>query len=640
MLSITVAASPKSALNYQHFAHLPLISNVTVSPDGKHIAAIYQAESGPAVVVSKFGSQDISVVAKLDKDRDRLDQVTWSGPKRLIIESSISQRQNKDYWRKSFYYAVNIDGSNLLQIMPQPIAIGTKWEKQAGTRVRLISNLPTDQDHILVQVFDARDKAQSVFKVNILNNEFEKQFINKYNVDSWFVDSKGRVTLGIGVKENEPEMLQYWYRKDGEGEWALINEYRNMSGDTFTPLLIQNEKLWVLSDRELNRDAIWEFDPQTAKFGDLVYSHPKYDVSRVVMNGDRTRAIGVSYTEHFQETHYFNGNDTSVNTIVANSFPNYETVIGSRDLSSQKLMIIAYKNDSPAKYFWLDLAEGKAGFWFSQYPYLEGQQLGKTEPFDYTARDGMQLHGYLTMPVNVQAGKKPPLVVLPHGGPFGPRDDQSFDYLVQFLANLGYAVVQPNFRGSGGYGSVYQTAGYKQWGLAMQNDVYDSVEWLKSQGKVDTSNACVVGWSYGGYVGLTASYQQPDAFKCIVSIAGVSDIERHARENSLRRSALSEFTKQAIGDISISADAKQLENASAINFLDKIKAPILLIHGRKDTQVHFNQSSDFYEAADDAGVDIDYIEYETGTHYLDEYNNRLDAFKHIEKFLKKHLKAK
>ena len=521
MVTTSINAASKTTLNYQHFAHLPLVSGVTVSPDGNYVAGVLQSKDGPSVIVSKFGSQEINIVAKLSKDKDRIENVNWSGSNRLIIASSVSERYLKDHWRTSHYYAVNIDGSNLLQIMPQRSRYGNKWEKKAAARVHLISNLPSDDDHVLVQVYDHKDKGQSVFKVNIHTNKFEKQFINRYNVRSWFVNSKGRVTFGIGFKKSEPEVVQYWYRGDGSDEWEMINEYKNMSGDTFSPLLIQDGKLWVKSNRELNREAIWEFDPKSAKFGELIYAHPKFDVTSVILNGDKTKAIGVNYVDHFYETHYFDDADTSINSLVADTFPGYKSVIGSRSLDSKKLMIVAYKNDSPAKYFWLDLAQNKAGFWFSQYPYLERSQLGKTEPFSYTARDGMELHGYLTMPAGLKEGEKPPLIIHPHGGPFGPRDNQSFDYMVQFLSNMGYAVLQPNFRGSGGYGSVYQTAGYKQWGLAMQNDVYDSVEWLKGQNIVDTTNACVVGWSYGGYVALTASYQKPDAYKCIVSIAGV-----------------------------------------------------------------------------------------------------------------------
>ncbi len=639
LISMSVDAA-KSKLNYQHFAHLPLISKASVSPDGEHTVAILNSEQGPAVVVSKFGSPELKTLALLKQGHDRIDGITWAGSKRVLIVASYSAEYSKKRWRQSRYFAVNIDGSNLVEIKAPEYRQATKWEREWSKQITLIDNLPNDNDHILVQVYDYKDKGQTVFKVNIHDSSFEKVFINKYNVSQWVVDDKGNVVFGFGTKEYEPDVLQQWVKVPSSDDWKLIKEYKNMTGDTFNPVGYQDDMLYVISDRELRRDALWTFNVKTGEFGDLVYAHPKYDIEGVIYNSERTRIIGAEYREHFYESHYFNDADKGLHTLVANSFPGYETVITGRSEDSKRLLVMAYKNDSPTKYFWLDLKKKAGGFWFSQYPYLEGQQLGKTEPFTYTARDGLEIPGYLTMPANVKKGKKAPLVILPHGGPFGIRDDQSFDYLVQFLANLGYAVIQPNYRGSGGYGSDYQTKGYKEWGRAMQNDLYDAIDWVAKNNIADTKNACFVGWSYGGYAALTAAYQKPNDYKCIVSIAGVSDIAMHADEHSRRRSALSDFTTTAIGDVNNEEEKTLLEQASAINFIHKIKAPIFLVHGKNDTQVHFGQSADFYKAADKAGLDVDYIEYDTGTHYLDEYNNRLEAFKHIEKFLKKHLKAK
>ncbi len=640
VISSSSIAASKNGLNYQHFAHLPLIAKASVSPNGQFIVGILNSEEGPSVVVSKFASPELNTIAMLKEGQDRIDWITWVGSKRLLISASYSAEYGKKRWRQSRYFAVDVDGSNLVQIKAPDYRQATSWEREWSKQITLIDRLPEDNDHILIQVYDYKDKAQAVFKVNINTNDFEKLFINRYNVSQWIVDNNGNVVFGFGTKDGEPDVLQNWIKDPSSNDWKMIKEYKNMVSDTFEPVGFQDGKLLVLSDRELRRTALWSFDVTTGEFGEMVYAHDKYDLSGVIFNSDRTRLIGVEYREHFYKSHYFDQEDANLNNLVANSFPGYQTVITGRSKDSKQLLVMAYKNDSPTKYFWLDLKQKKGGFWFSQYPYLEGKALGKTEPISYVARDGIEIPGYLTLPPVKSSKALPPLVILPHGGPFGVRDDQGFDYFVQFLANLGYAVVQPNYRGSGGYGSNYQASGYKEWGLAMQNDLYDAIEWIKANKIADTTNACFVGWSYGGYAALTAAYQKPDDYKCIVSIAGVSDIMMHADENSRRKSALTDFTRIAIGDVNNKEDAQQLKQASAINYINKIKAPMLLIHGQNDTQVHFNQSSDFYEAADEAGLDIDYIEYETGTHYLDEYNNRLDAFKHIEKFLKKHLKAK
>ncbi len=638
-LAISYAVSANPNLNYQHFAHLPMITGAKVSPDGKFIAAIHQSEAGPSVVVAKFGSTEIATVAKLKKDKDRIDEVLWLSPKRLLISASYSERYNKNRWRVPHFYAVNIDGTEVLSINARVDRSAPFWKQKRAKELTLVSSLPDDPEHILLQGYDLKDNAQAVYKVNVHTKAFDKSFVNQYRVVKWLADRNGNVQFGYGYKKNEPEVKQYWYRPDNHAEWKMINERRNMTGDTFAPMSIQDGKVMILSDRELNREALWEFNPKKGEFTKLVYAHPEFDLTGVVLSDDKTRVVGVNYVDHYPKTHYFAESDGKVSKAVANSLVGYNTIIASRDKSKQKMLVLAYKNNSPTKYFWFDFSNKSGGFWFSQYPYLEGQKLGATMPFSYQAKDGMQLHGYLTMPPSSIADKKPPLVVMPHGGPFGPRDDQVFNYMVQFVANMGYAVLQPNFRGSGGYGKLYQTSGYKQFGEKMQTDVYDAIDWLEQQGNVDVSNACIMGWSYGGYVALTAAYQKPKQYQCIISVAGMSDVYKVADEGTKVRSSLSEFYKGSYGDTAIKAEAEQLKQASAINYVEKIRSPILLIHGINDTQVHYGQSVDFYEKAKDAGVDVDYIEFKSGTHYLDENNNRLEAFKAIEQFLSKHLKV-
>lgn len=635
LLIISSMVLADSSLTHQHFAHLPMITGAKVSPDGKHVAAIYQSQKGPSVVVAEFGKRALGTVAQLKQGRDRIDEVVWAGSKRLLISASYSERYSRDRWRVSQFYAVNYDGSDVMLITPKANKNQASWTKE----LTLLSTLPNDDEHILVQAYDTRDKGQAVYKVNIYNNKFTKLFINKYRVRKWYADRDGNVRFGFGFKKNEPEVMQYWYRPDNDAEWKMINERRNMSGESFDPIGLFDGKLLVLSDREIGRDALWEFDPEKGEFKTLIYKHPKYDVTGVQLSSDRTRAIGATFQAHYPESHYFSDADAELSKAVAASIPGYKTVIASRDNSKKKMLVFAYKNDSPTKYFWLDFQNNAGGIWFSQYPYLEGKKLGATKPFTYKARDGMELNGYLTMPVTLPEGKKAPLVIMPHGGPFGPRDNQVFDYMVQFVANMGYAVLQPNFRGSGGYGNQYQTSGYKQFGLKMQTDVYDAIEWVKSNPLVNTENACMFGWSYGGYAALTAAFQQPDNYQCIVSVAGMSDLYKVVDDGIRRRSAIAEFYKESYGDVNVLAEAEQLKLASPINHVKKIKAPVLLIHGMNDTQVHYGQSEDFYEKADEAGVDIDYLEFKSGTHYLDENTNRLEAFKAIESFLSKHLKV-
>jgi dipeptidyl aminopeptidase/acylaminoacyl peptidase len=244
------------------------------------------------------------------------------------------------------------------------------------------------------------------------------------------------------------------------------------------------------------------------------------------------------------------------------------------------------------------------------------------------------LTGYLTMPLEWE-GDKPSLIVHPHGGP-SSRDYQYFDPFVQFFANHGHAVLQVNFRGSNGFGTEFNQAGWRQWGQAMQQDVYDAVEWLEQQDLIDTDRKCVVGASYGGYVALVAAYQKPHEYKCIASIAGISDLYELARLDSLYRSRKA-FIGMEVGDPYDANDKQMMQENSPVNHVQEIRAPLLVIHGTEDTRVRINQTRQFYNRATQLKVGIEYLELEDGTHFLDEYNNRLAVFEALDKFLEANL---
>lgn len=487
-------------------------------------------------------------------------------------------------------------------------------------------------------MYDRKDKATSVFKVNIYENSFKKTFTNTINVGGWSANEKGEVLFGIGIDDDDwdRETTLFWARETVESEWKLVKQRKAFQGENFVPLLVKEGKLYVISDHDTGRNALWLFDIKTAEFEKVLWKHDKYDVLRAFYNSDLTEIIGVSYAEHFTHTEFFNEKESKAYRVASNSLKGYHTSIASLSDDRNQVLVLAQKPNLPTKYFWLDLNKNTGGFWYSQYPYLEREELGVTMPVAFNARDGLDINGYLTLPPKT-LNKKPKLIVHPHGGPFGPRDYQFFNPYVKYMASLGYAVLQVNFRGSGGYGTAFQVKGYRQWGKKMQEDVYDAVDWLRQQNLVDTSQACIVGGSYGGYVALTAAFQKPDDYKCIVSIAGIPNLYDLAVQDSKFKGGLKAHTRERVGDPDDKVIAKELKFYSASNHIDKIKSPILLIHGDKDSRVRESQSSEFYNKAKRAGKDITYVNFKYGTHFLDEHDNRQAAFKSIGEFLQKHL---
>lgn len=626
-LALTASAEE---LPYTSFAHLPIVDEPEISPDGKYVALIVNSDEGPSVNVAEFGSREMTPVARLKFGVDRIEWIEWANNERLLIASSQSMLFYGDRIRAGRLFSVDKDGGNLQHIRRRTVKEPSPWTVNLDT-TQVIDWLIDDPQHILMQLYDELDEAWSVFKVNIYENEFEKLFSNSFEVSNWDTDGRGNVVFGYGY---DNDMVSSWYRPDNNSDWEKIYERQAFVDEYMEPIVVNDNKAIVFSDHELGRDAIWRYDISTGKYEELLFAADGYDVAHAILSVDRTEVIGASYFDDSRVDHYFADSDTATAKLVAQSFANYQTSIVTISKDRKRMIVRATRDDTPPKYFWLDLDTGKGGIWFSQYPYLEKQVLASKQPIEFEASDGLKITGYLTLPPGVDS-KKARTIVFPHGGPRA-RDYKDFDPYVQFFANRGYAVLQVNFRGSTGFGNSFELAGYREWGQAMQQDVYDAIDWLTEQDVVNTEHMCAVGISYGGYVALTAAFQRPEQFDCIVSMAGVSDLAELTSTESRFSRDKTVITK-LIGDPTDDADETRMEQVSPLNNLRAIKRPILLIHGTFDTQVHVKQSQKFYKMAERAGIDVEYVELERGTHYFDENVNRQAVFEALDQFLETHL---
>ena len=262
---------------------------------------------------------------------------------------------------------------------------------------------------------------------------------------------------------------------------------------------------------------------------------------------------------------------------------------------------------------------------------LKGKVLAATRPVSYQARDGLIIHGYLTLPPG-RTPKGLPLVIMPHGGPFGVRDNGDYDPYVQFLANRGYAVLQPNYRGSESYGRVFEEKGNGQWGRAMQDDLDDGMDWLAKEGIADAKRVCMVGASYGGYAALWAATRNPERYRCAASLAGISDVGRQLRysADSFHSAKAARDWKQRVQGDAGAADISPLAQ------VEKLKVPIFLAHGKEDTRVPIKQSALYAKALAAAGKPFEYVAYDNEGHGLDDPVHLQDYFDRLEAFLKKY----
>jgi len=287
---------------------------------------------------------------------------------------------------------------------------------------------------------------------------------------------------------------------------------------------------------------------------------------------------------------------------------------------------------NPGRYYVYYLGTGKMHLLLTPYDQLVGKKLSAMESVSYRARDGLEVPAYLTLPTG-RAVKSLPLIVMPHGGPF-VRDEWGYDVDAQFLANRGYVVLQPNYRGSTGYGKAYVEKGMGQWGRAMQDDLDDGVKWLVEQGKVDPKRVCIMGSSYGGYAALWAAARNPEIYRCAISFAGISDVRAMLAYDRRAFSAPRYFRnwrERVQGDRDF-----DLDTISPLRAVDRVNIPLLIAHGEKDDNVPMTQSRRMHEALNKAKKAHEYVVYPGERHGLQEVSNNVDFLTRVEAFLAKH----
>ena len=608
------------------FAQLPIIEQPKISPDGSKIALIYNKPDGPTVSVAPFGSLDFTILASLKLGRDRVDSVHWSGNNYIIVSASYPQRANGDQYRASRLYVFDIANETSKELTERRFT-KKSWYEYASFRI--VSLLKNDPEHILVSTYDDKDRAYAVFKVELSTAKYKKIQKNEYDISSWSADHQGIVRLGVAYdKKQEKVTRTIWYRDKAESELVKLHSRVLGEGETFDVIGLSKEgdKAYILSDRETGRESVWLFDIVSGEFESLVYSNPDYDVAAGIHNSEG-ELIGVRYADDFIRNYYFNQKDSELEAHMATLIKGEHVTVVSKSSDKTRVLAAKQSDNHPAMYFYLDLTANRGGVWISEFPYLSKMAFPQVENITFNATDGTEISGYLTMPVNVE---RPPLIVYPHGGPHS-RDYKYFNREIQYLASLGYAVLQVNFRGSEGFGSDFETAGYFQWGKLMQQDVYDAMDWLVSTQRVSADKACIVGGSYGGYVALTAAFQQPDRFDCAISIAGVSDLKKLVEDEDQFG-----FYTGHIVNVADDAELDALAKVSAINYIDKIKIPLLLLHGTKDTRVPYGQSEDFYDDAK-RKIDVKYVEIKNGTHFFDDQQSQQILYSEMTQFLSRHL---
>jgi dipeptidyl aminopeptidase/acylaminoacyl peptidase len=586
--------------------------DVRISPTGEYLAATVMAtEDTGSLVVLRMSDMKMTGNFKL-AGRSFVGGFEWASDERLVFTVAKSDGAKTNPGLTGEIYAMNWDGKR------QELLIGPRKDGRAGF---IEDMLEANDKFILVSVYDSGNREGTYPTLERMNiSTGARTVVARAPIlnASFLADHDGKARFAWGDTIDLKQRV--FYRAAAGGEWEVVND-EAASNQRWTPLAFSKDgaRVYLQASQPTGPDAIESMDIATRE-RTRVARDDNVDPMGLLFAFDRIEPIGVAYMDGLPRTEYFDIEqpDIAVRRSLEASFKGQWLSINSATRDQRKLVLRVRSDRNPGEFFLFDRDERKATYLLSTREWIEPDKMAPMKPISYTARDGLVIHGYLTLPPGSD-GKKLPLVINPHGGPIGPFDAWGFNADVQILAQHGYAVLQVNFRGSGNYGDAFTRAGYRQWGGGMIDDMSDGVDWAIAQGIADPARVCIYGASYGGYAAAMSLVREPQRYQCGVGYVGVYDMPMmYTRGDIPDRDAGKNFLAETLG-----SGQDGLKAISPVHQVAKIEDPIFIIVGNDDFRAHPDHSRALRRALADAGKPHEWMERDFEGHgYFKVENNR------------------
>jgi dipeptidyl aminopeptidase/acylaminoacyl peptidase len=621
------AAPPPPAEVYAAPAQVRLAA---LSPSGRYIAVVSQQNN--LDVLRVYDADDLKGGWKAQANVMELANVRWlqwKGDDRIvfseIMPAFFGSSAGGRMVQKTQLYSIDRQLKKFINLSARP----KNWTEQPNIQDDVVSFLPGDPNHILVSIDWRSPIYPAVRKVDVRDGSSDILQDRDSRVLGWVADDAGVPRLAYGDPTKKGPGL---YRVGAKG--ALTPFEPKGTGDTFQVLGFDRtpDRLVVLSDHEGGTAGLYVYDLGKDAFTERLFKDPAHDVDDVVWSFDHSTVAGAEYDVDVSQ-------QSIIDPAYRKTLDDVEAIVGKKGLAvlsatpdGRRLVVASEESGRPVETWWVDLAAHEARPFVRANPALDAAQMAKVEAVTFKARDGVDIPGYVTLPVGVARLadlKGAPFVLMPHGGPQS-RADADFDFETQFIASRGYAVFEPNFRGSSGYGAAFQAAGRRAWGEVVQDDLADAAGWLTAQGYADKDRMCVAGWSFGGYAALMASIRHAPLFKCAVSVAGPSDLELLIQNDAVYYGGDHE-AQILIGRAW--KDRARLHEDSPVLHASEVGPPVLLVHGRADWTVLVDHSRFMDTALKGAGKKVDYLELPLANHSLSREADRLAYLKALDAFL-------
>lgn len=609
------------------------IESVVISPDGTKVAMIAPNQGRYSIAVKDLATGNVTVPVHFKDENIR--SVFWKGRDRLLFTSAIAGHE------VPLLASVDLQGRSVRRIL-EPRRTQDDFSLFFGN---LVDRFPESDDHILISGFteehDARrinpsaprNPTPSIYRVNVKTGRRAPVVGLDRGVSAGWFDRNAVQRL---TTELEGATTLFRIRQRNDQPWRTIQSFPAADERwEIAGLLASGDTAYIIDQTTADRGVLRALDVRTGEFTADVFSPPAGMIRRAVMSPKRDRLLGVIYEDVLLRTHWIDPQWAAIMNSIQGQFPRHLLLVTSIADDEKRFVIRAFSDRDPGQYFLVEMST--AGLRLQAItaarPAIKPEQMSHTLPISYAARDGLKIEGYLTKPLGREKDAVP-LLILPHGGPFGIRDTWGFNPEVQFLASRGYAVLQPNFRGSGGYGYAFERAGFSEWGAKMQDDLTDAVKWAIAEGHTGADKVGIIGASYGGYAALAGATFTPDLYRVAINYVGVSDLRLITRYDLIGGSVAGAWLQRAVG-----TDPAVLAARSPVEHVAKIQIPTMHAYGRNDPRVKFEHWEVLERELKKHGkVYAALIENEEG-HGFEKEETAFGYYGAVERFLAKYFPA-
>ncbi|WP_191963428.1 S9 family peptidase [Pseudotamlana haliotis] len=601
----------------------PKASSFAFSPNGAYLAYKEKDDDTKNHVYVKNLEND--KVTQVIKEEDELIRgFGWANDNRLVY--IMDKGGNENY----HLFAVNLDGTNDVELTPFD-----------GVKVNIINGLKEDKEHMIISMNQNNPQIFEPYKINIVTGELVQLYKNDdaaNPIDGYEFDKDGNLRGFTRLRDGVN--VDMYYTTDGENYEIIkqLNWKDSFSIASFNYASDNPHDAYVISNLESDKSEIYLYDLKEDKVIKKLFSNKDFDVSGLRLS--RKRGYELDYyafegekQEIIPISHYYK----KLHKKITKKFPDYNYSISGVTDEEDKYLIFLQSDKLYGTYYAYDANKDEFKLLYNLMPNLKEEDMAEMRPISFKSRDGLDIHGYITLPQAAIDGKQVPVIVNPHGGPQGVRDSWGFNPEAQLFASRGYATLQVNFRISGGYGKTFLESGFKQIGRKAMDDVEDGLQYVIDKGWVDKDNAAIYGGSHGGYAVLRGLTKTPDLYACGVDYVGVSNLFTFMQTIPAYWKPYLKILKEIWYDEDVATERKIMEEVSPAYQIDKIKKPLFVVQGANDPRVNIDESDQIVKALRAKGVDVPYmVKYDEG-HGFHKEVNRLDLYEAMLGFYAKHL---